>query len=159
MVRHCLMKMKKKDCFKEEIFTEEFVRELHNRMYGNVWKWAGEFRTTEKNIGVDPVKINVSLKQLNEDGLFWISNNTYTADEMAIRYKHAIVNIHCFVNGNGRHSRLMADLIINKIYSKPVFSWGRLNPGNKNIARSNYLQALKEADKGRIKSLIDFAKS
>ncbi len=143
---------------KENIFTEKFVRELHKRMYGNVWKWAGEFRKTEKSIGIDPVKIGVALKQLNDDVLFWIENETCSDEEIAIRYKHSIVKIHCFANGNGRHSRLMADLIISKIYSKPVFDWGQSTLSISNEHRKRYIKALKEADNGKIQMLISFAK-
>ncbi len=144
---------------KEIIFSEEFVCGLHNRMFGNVWKWAGQFRKTEKSIGIDPIKISVSLKQLNDDCLYWVENNIYSNEEIAIRYKHSLVKIHCFANGNGRHSRLMADLIMNKIYLERVFDWGRSNLGDKNEARDCYLKALREADKGNIHPLINFAKS
>ncbi len=144
---------------KENIFAEEFARQLHKKMYGNVWKWAGEFRKTEKNIGVDPVKIGVSLKQLNDDILFWVENRTFSDEEIAIRYNHSIVSIHCFANGNGRHSRLMADLIITKIFSKEVFDWGQSSLSNSSEIRSSYLNALMEADNGNIEPLIDFSKT
>ncbi len=143
---------------KENIFTEEFVRQLHKKMYGNVWKWAGEFRKTEKSIGIDPVKIGIALKQLNDDVLFWIDKKIYSEEEIAIRYKHSIVKIYCFANGNGRHSRLMADIIVNKIYSKPVFNWGKTSLSNSIEQRSRYIKALKEADNGNIQMLISFAK-
>lgn len=143
---------------REEILTEKFVRNLHHRMYRDLWKWAGEFRRTEKNIGVDPNQIGVRLKQLNDDCLHWIDDRTYPEDEIAIRFKYELVKIHCFANGNGRHSRLMADVIINHVFGKPVFSWGRSNLNSQGEERSNYLRALKEADKNNIQPLIEFAK-
>jgi Fic-DOC domain mobile mystery protein B len=142
-----------------EIFTEEFVRLLHRKMYNEVWKWAGEFRQTEKNIGVDPFRIGIQLRQLNEDALFWISNRTYVPDEIAIRYKHRLVSIHCFANGNGRHSRLMADVIADKIFELPVFSWGKLKHVKTGEARNAYLKSLKDADNNDFNKLIEFARS
>lgn len=140
------------------ILSEAFVRELHKRMFSEVWIWAGEFRKTNKNIGVDKYQIPLALKQLLDDCKFWINNNTYSDEEIAIKFKHGIVKIHCFANGNGRHSRLMADIIISHIFGKPVFSWQRTNLNKKGDARSKYLSAIRLADSGDINPLIDFAK-
>lgn len=107
------------------VFSDQFIRMLHKRMFGQVWGWAGEFRKTNKNIGIDKWEIPVALKTLLDDAAYWYANNTYAPDEMALRFKHRLVSIHCFSNGNGRHSRLMADLIIQKLYRLPVFTWGR----------------------------------
>jgi Fic-DOC domain mobile mystery protein B len=134
-----------------DILSEAFVRELHKRMYGDVWRWAGEFRQTNKNIGVDKFEIPVLLKQLLDDTQFWIGKKTYAPDETAIRFKHRIVSIHCFPNGNGRHSRLIADVIATHIFNEKVFSW--------NGGRSHYLQSLRQADQGDITALIAFARS
>lgn len=144
---------------KEFILSEKFVRDLHKRMYQDVWRWAGEFRTSEKNIGVDKFQIGVCLKQLLDDCLFWIEHSTYSEDEIAIRLKHRIVQIHCFSNGNGRHSRLMADIVISKLFNKLVFTWSRNNLSSKSDARTNYLSAIRLADKGDIKPLIEFSRS
>ena len=100
----------------DQLFSEKFIKELHKRMYGEVWKWAGTYRTSEKNIGIKSFLISVELKKLLDDALFWMKNNTYESDELAIRFKHRLVSIHCFANGNGRHSRLMADLIMEKLW-------------------------------------------
>jgi Fic-DOC domain mobile mystery protein B len=105
-----------------DIFSETFVCELHKRMYREVWRWAGEFRKTNKNIGVDKLEIAVHLKQLIDDGQFWIGNKTFSPNEIAIRFKHRIVSIHCFPNGNGRHSRLIADTIARQIFKEKVFT-------------------------------------
>ena len=146
--------------FKPEIvFTEGFIRRVHIQMYGDVWAWAGEFRKTNKNIGVDKWQIPVELRCLMDDALYWLENNTYPPDEIAVRFKHRIVSIHCFPNGNGRHSRLMADIIIEKIFKKPVFSWGAANNFDKRTSRSNYLLAVKKADKGDYSLLLAFARS
>ena len=143
----------------EEILTEQFIMELHRRMLSSVWKWAGEFRKTDKNIGVSKYTISVELKTLIEDCKYWIANKTYPPDEIAIRFKHRMVSIHCFANGNGRHSRLMADIIIEKVFSEEVFTWGRNNLVKKSAERSAYLSAIREADKGNYEPLIGFARS
>ena len=90
---------------------------------------------------------------------FWIQNETFPSDEIALRFKHRIVSIHCFNNGNGRHSRLMADIIISKVFKKPMFSWGEASLTHKGNARLNYLKALRKADKGNFEPLLNFARS
>ncbi|MCF8461809.1 MAG: mobile mystery protein B, partial [Flavobacteriales bacterium] len=109
----------------DKILTEKFLKNLHKRMFGDVWKWAGEFRKTDKNIGVKWVKVGQELKQLLDDTNYWAANGTYSEDEIAIRFKHRLVSIHCFANGNGRHSRMMADIISESIFGKEVFSWSQ----------------------------------
>lgn len=143
----------------EEILTEEFICKVHEKMYANVWKWAGKFRKTNKNLGVDKWQIPTELKKLLDDARFWYENNIYQPDEMAIRIKHRIVSIHCFPNGNGRHSRLMADIIIDKLYKLPVFSWGANNNSTENEIRKMYLNAVKAVDRGDIHLLLAFARS
>lgn len=145
----------------EKLFSESFIKSLHKRMYGEVWKWAGKFRQSEKNIGIESWKIPTELRVLLEDAKFWIENETYPPDEIAIRFKHRIVSIHCFPNGNGRHSRLMADLIAEKIFDRKTFTWGQSNSklSNETEARSKYLTALKKADRGDYADLLTFARS
>ncbi|MCI4443146.1 MAG: mobile mystery protein B [Lentimicrobium sp.] len=143
----------------EELFSEKFIKALHKRMYGEVWKWAGNFRKSEKNIGVKSYLIPTQLKQLLDDALFWAQNKTYEPEELAIRFKHRLVSIHCFANGNGRHSRLMADLIMEKLHHRKVFSWGSANLEKATEVRSNYIQAVKKADNQDIQPLIAFANS
>lgn len=142
----------------ETILTEKFICNLHKRMYGSVWSWAGKFRKTNKNLGIDKWQIPLALKTLCDDSLFWVKNMTYSAEEIAIRFKHRIVSIHCFPNGNGRHSRLMADIIINKIYDLPMFSWGTGDLVHQGDTRSTYLNAVKEADNDIFQPLIEFAR-
>ena len=143
----------------DRILSEEFIFELHRRMLGDVWSWAGQQRKTNKNIGVDSTEIRVALRNLLDDTKYWIEHQAYPEDEIAVRFKHRIVTIHCFPNGNGRHSRLMADIIIEKIFSKPMFSWGKGNTSTKGQTRSNYLAALKAADQASVNALLAFARS
>lgn len=140
------------------ILTEAFIKDVHKRMYGDVWRWAGEFRYTNKNIGVDKWQIPTELKYLLDDARYWIDNQTFSPEEIAIRFKHRIVSIHCFANGNGRHSRLMADIIIEKIFGMPVFSWGAANLVKQGDARMNYLKAVRVADGGEMGMLMEFAR-
>lgn len=143
---------------KDKILTEDFIRTLHKKMFGNVWSWAGEFRKSEKNIGVKWINIGVDLKILLNDTKYWIENETYSPDEIAIRFKHRLVNIHCFPNGNGRHSRIMADIIIESIFKNKVFTWNHSNMVKADDTRKNYINAIREGDKGNIGPLITFAR-
>jgi len=142
----------------EIILTEKYIKKLHKRMLGDVWNWAGEFRKTNKNIGVDKHQIGIELRNLIDDCKYWIENKTFSEDEIAVRFSHRIVKIHLFSNGNGRHSRLIGDIIINHGFGKPLFSWGRANLTNMGEARKKYLVALKLADENDYKMLIEFAR-
>ena len=144
----------------QKIISEKFIKDLHKNMYKNVWKWAGKFRTSEKNIGVKSYIIATELKILLDDTLFWIENKTYPADEIAIRFKHRLVFIHCFPNGNGRHSRLLADIIMEKIFNLPPFSWGIYQVGvEKEQMRAEYINAVKAADNHDYQPLLHFSQS
>jgi Fic-DOC domain mobile mystery protein B len=143
----------------EKILTDKFVRDLHKKMYGDVWKWAGEFRKSEKNIGITWTQIGIELKNLLDDTKYWVENKTYSIEEIAIRFKHRIVSIHCFPNGNGRHSRMMADVIIDSLSDIEMFTWHQSNMVKANETRKTYIQALREADNGNIEPLIKFAKN
>ena len=107
----------------KEILNETFIKKLHKKMFGNIWKWAGSFRTTERNIGVAPYHIQPQLRMLLDDVRFWIENQTFSQKEIAIRFHHRLVQIHPFPNGNGRISRLMADLLMRQ-FGSPVLDWG-----------------------------------
>ncbi len=134
----------------DTVFSEEFSGYI-NACMPMVWAWAGQFRKTNKNIGVDKWQIPIELRYLLDDARFWYENKTYPPDEIAVRFKHRIVSIHCFGNG-GRHSRLMADIIIEKIYKLPVLHLVR----GFSVA---YLKALKAADQGDFRLLLAFSRS
>ena len=142
----------------KQILTEDYIKELHRQMFADVWKWAGEFRTTNKNIGVDKFQISIELRILLHDCNYWIDNKVFPEDEIAVRFSHRIVTIHPFANGNGRHSRLLADILVSSGFGKPVFSWGRFNLTNKGEARARYLSALQEADNQNYAPLLQFAR-
>lgn len=143
----------------KDLLSEKFIKDLHKRMYGEVWKWAGSFRTSEKNLGIKSYLIPVQLKQLLDDAMYWYENQIYSSDEVAVRFKHQLVSIHCFANGNGRHSRLMADLIMEKLYKEPFLPWGGSSLVKSNEKRKEYINATKIADHQDLSQLIMFAKS
>jgi Fic-DOC domain mobile mystery protein B len=138
-------------------FSEEFVRKLHYRMFDRTWNWAGTYRKTEKNIGVKVFQIRECLVNLLEDAKFWLKEKMET-DELAIRFHHKLVLIHAFPNGNGRHARLIADVVLAKV-GAAAFSWGFSDTVPISEIRSQYIKALKEADDGNLKNLVLFARS
>lgn len=143
----------------EQVLTEKFLKTVHRHMFGDVWKWAGQFRRTDKNIGVQWTMIPQELWQLLDDTNYWFEHKTYQPDEIAIRFKHRLVSIHCFSNGNGRHSRLMADIVIETVFKKDVFSWSRSRMSKPDEVRRAYISALKAADNGDMEPLITFART
>lgn len=145
----------------QKIMNFTFVKKLHKQMFGNVWIWAGEFRKTEKNISVDQLFISTQLKNLLEDTLTQIHYQSYQPREIAARFHHRLVWIHPFVNGNGRHARVMTDLLLQAMGQKS-FSWGQhglTQYKDHNQNRKEYINALCEADKGNMESLIKFVDS
>jgi Fic-DOC domain mobile mystery protein B len=144
---------------RHDLLREEFLLNLHRRMLGNVWKWAGQFRTTERNLGANSTEIPVLIRILLDAAGTWKKENSYPPDELAVRFHHRLVSIHPFANGNGRHSRLMADLIVTQLGAER-FSWGaQRNLQADGVARNAYLNALKKADGHDISDLIAFARS
>jgi len=105
-------------------FAEAYVREMHLRMFDQTWKRAGTYRTTEKNIGIPHYQFRETLAILLGDARYWVEHETFELDELAVRFHHRLVWIHPFANGNGRHARLMADVIVRK-QGRPVFTWGK----------------------------------
>ncbi|ESQ82484.1 mobile mystery protein B [Asticcacaulis benevestitus] len=143
---------------KRDILSEKFLTDLHKRMFKDVWKWAGVFRRTGPNIGVDPYRIGMDLHQLLGDVQFWIDNATYEPDEIATRFHHRLVQIHPFPNGNGRHSRLATDLLLVAM-NRAAFTWGSANLVDASETRKEYGDALREADNHDITRLSKFVRS
>ena len=139
----------------KDFCSDTLLRELHKKMFGDVWKWAGTYRTSERNIGVAPYQIPMKLMQLFDDVNFWIENKTYSNREIAVRLHHKLVQIHPFPNGNGRVSRLMADLVLEKIEGTKLY-WGNTNLVNVSEIRSTYIAALRKADAGDYSDLLEF---
>jgi Fic-DOC domain mobile mystery protein B len=141
-----------------DLLTVDFACALHKRMFGEVWKWAGSFRRTERNIGIEARRIPADLPMMLDDVRYWVEHGTYPPDEVAIRLHHRLVAIHPFPNGNGRHARLIADLLIERLGGQP-FSWGGGSLVDVGELRARYVAALRAADNHDIGSLLAFARS
>jgi Fic-DOC domain mobile mystery protein B len=141
-----------------DILTEKFIKTLHQKMFGKVWRWAGKFRQSGKNIGVDYRQISVSLHLLLRDVHYWIKEKVYPADEIAVRFHHKLVWIHLFPNGNGRHARLMTDILLAEILKQKPFNWMIQGMQDEDKVRGAYLNALRKADKGDYSMLLEFVR-
>jgi Fic-DOC domain mobile mystery protein B len=138
--------------------SESFARNLHQRMFSNVWRWAGDNRETNKNIGCDWWEIDLQLRGAFDDTRTWIAFSSYPSDEIAVRFHHRLVAIHPFANGNGRWSRLMADTLARRL-GRPAFSWGNSSLMDDDATRRAYIDALRVADRHDIGPLLTFARS
>ncbi|NOZ10484.1 MAG: mobile mystery protein B [Gammaproteobacteria bacterium] len=143
---------------KRDVLDERFLTNLHKRVFGRVWRWAGTFRRSVRNIGVDAYRIPNDLRQLIDDCRYWVENETYEPDEIAARFHHRLVSIHPFPNGNGRHARLVTDLLLVAM-DRPRFSWGRANLVDPGKTRQAYIAALRAADNHDIGLLLNFVRS
>ncbi|MGD0345698.1 MAG: mobile mystery protein B [Terracidiphilus sp.] len=147
-----------KSAGRRDPLTEPYVRELHKRMFDQTWKWAGRYRTTEKNLGIPFHQIQNSLAALLGDARYWLQHESYAPDEIAIRFHHRLVFIHPFSSGNGRHARLMADVLAIR-QGRPVFTWGGAELARAGDFRRQYIEALQAADRNEMKRLLEFARS
>lgn len=142
----------------KSITSIELLKELHKRMFNHTWKWAGQFRRSEKNIGVPWNQVSIDLRNLCDDIDFQMNNSIYSPEEIALRFHHRLTQIHAFPNGNGRHARLAANILI-VLFERPKFSWGLYQSLTQDgLARKYYIEALREADNGDYSALLKFAK-
>lgn len=146
------------DARKRDVLDREFLSELHRRMFGDVWRWAGQYRTTARNIGVDAHRIAPEVQQAVDDARYWVEHATYSPDEIAVRFSHRLVAAHPFPNGNGCFSRFVGDLLAARL-GRPPFSWGRVNLVDAGQTRAQYIEALRSADNHDILPLVLFARS
>ena len=143
---------------KRDVLNVNFLNQLHRRMFGDVWLWAGQYRLTARNIGVDAYRIEMDVRQAADDARYWVEHRTYPADEIAVRFSHRLVAIHPYPNGNGRFSRLVADLVARQL-GQPAFTWGRNNLVDANVTRARYVAALRAADIQEFGPLFEFGRS
>ncbi len=141
-----------------DVLNERFLTDLHERMFDRVWRWAGSFRQSNKNIGIDAYQIPMALRQLLEDCRYWIEQETYPPDEIAVRFHHRLVFIHPFPNGNGRHARLSTDILLTSL-DHPRFTWGSENLVDPSGTREAYIAALRSADNHDHGPLIVFVRT
>ena len=143
----------------DDLLAYGFLFELHQRMFGDVWRWAGTQRQREINIGVDPAQITERVKGVVDDARYWHDHSTFPPDEIAIRLHHRLVAVHPFPNGNGRCTRLIADLYLLTCGEKELTWGGAGGPGEVGAVRTAYLQALRAADVHDYLPLTDFART
>ncbi len=141
-----------------QLLDDRYLRNLHKAMFSEVWSWAGTYRQRETTIGVDPQMISVRVRDLTNDVLAWIEHETYPPDEIAVRFHHQLVFIHPYPNGNGRHTRLAADYLIQALGGSR-FTWGANLGVTTDELRAAYLSALKAADRGSFRQLLAFSRS
>lgn len=142
---------------KTDVLTDKFAIILHQKLFGDVWDWAGHFRRTGKTIGIDAIYIPVELRALMDNARHWADHHVYPPSEAAIRLHHRLVQIHPFPNGNGRHARIMADAVIDRIYKAKPIDWaGGHDLQRMNDRRAAYIAALKAADRGDFGPLLLF---
>ena len=141
-----------------QLLDDKYLRGLHKAMFDDVWKWAGQYRRKETNIGIDPKEIPVAVRTLVDDAKGWIDYCTYENDELCVRFHHRLVAIHPFANGNGRHGRIAADYLIAALGRDP-FSWGADLDIDTAGLRATYRRALEHADAGDIADLLAFARA
>lgn len=130
---------------RKELLTENYLKRLHGKMFGDTWRWAGEWRTTEKNIGIAPERIPEAVRQLLLDVEAQVEAHSYPIREIAARLHHRLVHIHPFPNGNGRVARTYADLLLHA-HGEERFRWGEGNLVTVGEPRDAYLAALRAAD-------------
>lgn len=141
-----------------DMLSDEYLQLLHLKMYGEVWAWAGKYRDHDTNLGVPFPNIRTELRQVFDDAIYWVDKRTYPPDELAIRLHHRLVWVHPFPNGNGRLTRLLADLLLLKHFGAPRLPWGGSSLGANDTRRQTYIQALSDADHHNYAPVIAFCK-
>jgi len=143
----------------DSLLDDLAVRGLHRDMFGQVWSWAGSYRSGLLNIGVDPTQVPVAVRDLVDDARFWFATDSPAEiDVAAVRLHHTLVAIHPFPNGNGRHARFLTDLVL-KVVEAPAFTWGRRDLGPISEVRARYVAALRRADRGDYEALAEFVRT
>jgi Fic-DOC domain mobile mystery protein B len=145
------------------LLGERFSKTLHRQMFGEVWKWAGGYRQNELNIGIAPYLIAAEMPVIFDNARYWVDHGTFPPEEIAVRLHHRLTQIHGFPNGNGRHARMMADLLIERSGGGTPFTWGSAGWGggirDTGMLRTAYVRALQAADHHDIGPLVAFARS
>ncbi len=141
-----------------DVLAVDFIKRLHKRMFDKTWRWAGAFRRSDKNIGVDWREIEVQLGLLCLDIKTQLETRSVPLDEAAARFHHRMTRIHPFVNGNGRHARLLTDVLLVR-NGADRFSWGSADLEQAGDARTRYIAALRAADARDCSRLLKFVRS
>ncbi len=154
-----LWAMRPRNLRRDDLLTDHFARELHRKMFSEVWSWAGKYRQTERNLGWESARLPEGMRNAFEDAAYWDRHGTYPVAEAAVRLHHRLVVIHPWPNGNGRHARLIADIWC-AARGEPELTWGaRSDLQAVGAVRARYLAALRLADGNDFRALIEFAGS
>lgn len=131
----------------DELLTQPALRDLHRRMFGDVWTWAGKLRRRDTNLGVDPSRIAEDWESLLRNTAAQIEHASYPAEEIGVRFHRSMLSIHCFTNGNGRHARITANEIGRLLgLGRRAYTWGARSGDDPTVVRQRYLDALRLAD-------------
>lgn len=142
-----------------DILHESFIKALHRRMFGDVWRWAGQFRQSDKNIGGPWHQVPTSVRNLCDDTRLWLELRDESPDQIAVRFHHRLVSIHPFANGNGRHARLMTDVLMENVLKCPRLTWGSEDLSKPGDARHRYITALHASDQQNYGPLLEFVRT
>jgi Fic-DOC domain mobile mystery protein B len=142
----------------DDYLSIDFICKLHEKLFSDVWKWAGKFRTAEVNISkYRPYDVGPQLKNFFEDAKVWITSGQMSWDEISAEMHHRLVTIHPFPNGNGRTTRIYTEYV-QKRNNQEVTSWNAALAHQPKRRRESYIKALRDADKGDFTLLIEFMK-
>ena len=151
--------MKPRGLRRDDLLTDSFARELHRRMFNRVWRWAGCYRDTERNLGWAVPRLTEGVHNALADAQAQLEHAVYLSPEVAVRLHHQLVVIHPWPNGNGRHARLMADIIVAERGGKEL-TWGAgVDLEVAGNVRQRYIEAVRQADQGNFAPLLVFARS
>ena len=143
---------------RSDLLTEAFMRELHRRMFGGIWRGAGRYRTTTGGPGWEPGQISKGVRMFLDDAEGWTRFSTYPVQESAVRLHHRLVAVQPWADGNGRHARLVADILV-AVHGEEPLTWGSRSAGlEAGSARVGYRDAIKAADSGNMDPLLEFAR-
>ena len=142
---------------RRNVLDDKFVRELHKKMFDETWEWAGQYRSDERSIGIDPQQIPMAIRNFCEDTKARLAAGEET-EKVAVWFHHRLTQIHPFRNGNGRHARLITDQLLLSLGWQP-FTWGLGDLIHAGETRKRYISALREADKGDPCPLAEFVRS
>ena len=142
----------------DDIFSRDFVIALHENLFGDIWQWAGTFRLRELNIGVEPKNIPIDLHNFLEDAKCWLEFKHFSDLELSARIQHKLVQIHPFVNGNGRHARIFTDIVRVFLLNKKPLRWAKVKLEDMTTERAAYIAGLRKADGGDFSEMVDYLK-
>ena len=128
----------------DDLLNDYFLRDLHTQLYGDIWMWAGRWRQYEVNIGVAPEHIAVELRSaMGNIGYRWERAADWTPRELGVAVHAEAVRVHPFTDGNGRTTRLLADLVFIAAQdpAELQYDW--------NIDKRGYIEHLREFDRHR----------